>query len=134
MAYRLRRRGWGIRFEPDSIIRHHHAALADEWSPFFLEQVTRNRLYVLLKHRSYTMFGRAVIYELQNISRLVFGLTRGLLLAQDCVRPILSQLTPRLRALVWVLWTIPYLLVSRNQENQTAVLRDIDLAEWVVDS
>lgn len=134
LAYRLRRRGWGIRFEPDSIIRHHHAALADEWSPFFLEQVTRNRLYVLLKHRSYTMFGRAVIYELQNISRLVFGLTRGLLLAQDCVRPILSQLIPRLRALVWVLWTIPYLLVSRNQENQTAVLRDIDLAEWVVDS
>ena len=75
-----------------------------------------------------------MIYELQNISRLVFGLTRGLLLAQDCVRPILSQLIPRLRALVWVLWTIPYLLVSRNQENQTAVLRDIDLAEWVVDS
>tara|TARA_Y100000590_G_scaffold37936_1_gene40803 strand:- start:964 stop:1419 length:456 start_codon:yes stop_codon:yes gene_type:complete len=50
LSVRMRRNGWRIEYEPNSIIRHHHAGLSKEWSPGFTYNVTRSRIYIIWKH------------------------------------------------------------------------------------
>ena len=134
LAYRLRRRGWRVRFEPRAVIRHHHAALAGEWSPFFLEQVMRNRLYVLLKHRSWGLAGRALLALMRDTGTVGLVALRGLVTAPTRSDPAFAQLLPRLRALLWLARMTPAVLAARARENRTAPLREADLAEWVVEA
>jgi GT2 family glycosyltransferase len=132
LAYRLRRRGWRVRYEPRSVIRHHHAALAGEWSPFFLEQVTRNRLYVLLKHRSWGVAGKALLGLLRDTGRAGLVVLRQLVRAPRNSGPAMKQFWPRVQALAWLARMTPAVLAARRRENRAAPLREADLAEWVV--
>ncbi len=132
LAYRLRRRGWRVRFEPRSVIRHHHAALAGEWSPFFLEQVTRNRLYVLLKHRSWDVAGRALLGLLRDTGGVGLRALRGFVQAPRRSGPAMTQFWPRVKALGWLARMTPAVLAARQRENWAAPLREADLDEWVV--
>ncbi len=132
LAYRLRRRSWRVRYEPRSVIRHHHAALAGEWSPFFLEQVTRNRLYVLLKHRSWGVAGRALLGLLRDTGRAGLAALRQLVRAPRHSGPAVRQFWPRVKALAWLARMTPAVLAARRRENRAAPLREADLAEWVV--
>lgn len=134
VAYRLRRRGWRVRYEPRSVIRHHHAALAGEWSPFFLEQVTRNRIYVLLKHRSWGMAGRAWLALLRDTGGAGGAALRQLVKAPRHSGPALKQFWPRVKALAWLVRMGPAVLALRRRENRAAPLREADLAEWVVEA
>lgn len=132
LAYRLRRRGWRVRYEPRSVIRHHHAALTGEWSPFFLEQVTRNRLYVLLKHQSWGVAGRALVGLLRDTGRAGSVVLRQLVRAPRHSGLAMKQFWPRVKALAWLARMTPAVLASRRRENRAAPLREADLAEWVV--
>ncbi len=50
LAWRARRRGWRFWYEPESIVRHEHAALSREWSPGFVRSVEFGKLRMLGKN------------------------------------------------------------------------------------
>ena len=50
LAWRARRRGWRFWYEPDSVVRHEHAALSREWSPGFVRNVEFGKLRMLGKN------------------------------------------------------------------------------------
>ena len=50
LAWRARRRGWRFWYEPESVVRHEHAALSREWSPGFVRNVEFGKLRMLGKN------------------------------------------------------------------------------------
>lgn len=50
LAWRARRRGWRFWYEPESVVRHEHAALSQEWSPGFVRNVEFGKLRMLGKN------------------------------------------------------------------------------------
>ncbi len=58
LAWRARRRGWRFWFEPDSVVRHEHAALSREWSPGFVCNVEFGKLRMLAKNAPWIWVAR----------------------------------------------------------------------------
>ena len=52
LSYRVRAMGHRIRFCPEALVRHIHTGSSQEWSPFFMYYVYRNRLLFILKNFS----------------------------------------------------------------------------------
>lgn len=50
LSYRVRALGYSIRFCPAAVVRHVHTGSSQEWSPFFMYYVYRNRLLFILKN------------------------------------------------------------------------------------
>jgi GT2 family glycosyltransferase len=50
LAWRARLRGWKVLYAPEAIVRHIHCGSSNEWSPFFLFHVERNRLAMVFKN------------------------------------------------------------------------------------
>ena len=50
LSYRVRGMGRKIRFCPEAVVRHIHTGSSQEWSPFFMYYVYRNRLLFILKN------------------------------------------------------------------------------------
>ena len=50
LSYRVRSMGYSIRFCPQARVRHIHTGSSQEWSPFFMYYVYRNRLLFILKN------------------------------------------------------------------------------------
>lgn len=48
LSWRLRRAGWAIRYVPEAVVRHEHAASTDPRSPMFAFYNERNRLWMLI--------------------------------------------------------------------------------------
>nr|MDT0664676.1 hypothetical protein [Micromonospora sp. DSM 115978] len=52
LSWRIRARGYQIRYVPDAVLRHVHSASSVEWSPLFVFHTDRNRLLMLTKDAS----------------------------------------------------------------------------------
>lgn len=50
LSWRMRLRGWQIRYDPRAVVEHVHSPSSGEWSDFFLFHVDRNRLLMVLKN------------------------------------------------------------------------------------
>ena len=61
LSWRLRPRGWAIRYEPTAVLRHLHSASSTEWSPLWIFHVDRNRLLMLTKDATAPLALRAVL-------------------------------------------------------------------------
>lgn len=69
LSWRLRKRGYRLRYQPKSVVRHFHASTSVEWSPLFHFLVSRNRILMLLKHASAATASRAYLEELYRLWR-----------------------------------------------------------------
>ena len=56
LSIRLRKMGYRLVFEPNSIVFHSHSTSSKEWSPFFRFHVEKGRLLLLLKHYPIQVF------------------------------------------------------------------------------
>lgn len=78
LSWRLRRRGWEIRYEPAAVVRHRHAHSSGADSDFFLRLNERNRLRFALVHATPAVIGRALWRTLAgSASRLARGDSAG---------------------------------------------------------
>jgi len=50
LAWRARLAGWKVLYAPEATVRHIHCGTTQEWSPFFLFLVERNRLAMVVKN------------------------------------------------------------------------------------
>jgi GT2 family glycosyltransferase len=67
LSWRLRDQGYRLRYQPQSVIRHVHAAASVEWSPLFTFHTARNKLLMIAKNGSAADFLRAYFAELRSI-------------------------------------------------------------------
>jgi len=94
LSWRLRAAGWSIRYVPDAVVRHLHAASSVEWSPFFTFHVERNRLLLLAKNAPAGLAaGQALRVQLTGLSMLRRDLrTAWRARRRPAVRPTLLRL------------------------------------------
>ncbi|MCA1824762.1 MAG: glycosyltransferase family 2 protein [Frankia sp.] len=131
LSWRLRSRGWDVRYVPDAIARHIHSATSEEWSPLFTFHVDRNRLLMLTKNATRDLALRAVgRYPLTAGSIFVRGLRQWLRTRQ---RPPLRATALRLRVMASYLRLLPAMLRKRRQLARRAVVPARELQErWLV--
>jgi GT2 family glycosyltransferase len=118
LSWRGRRRGWRYRYVPDSVVRHAHAATAQEGSPLSQYFNERNRMLVLARHASLGEFCSAVFRYLVSTASyvrrdVVAPLLRG-------ARPRLEIVRARLRSLAGFLARVPAQLRDRSITDRSA--------------
>jgi Glycosyltransferase like family 2 len=130
LSWRLRARGWAIRYEPTAVLRHIHSATSTEWSPLWTFHVDRNRLLMLTKDATAGLAVRAALrYPLTSASMLVRA---GREAARSRSRPALRPHLLRLRVLASYLRLLPRMLHRRVQIGRTAAVDRQDLERWLV--
>ncbi len=132
LSWRLRSRGWSIRYEPAGVLRHIHAASSKEWSPRWVFHVDRNRLLMLTKNASARMALSAVLrYPLTSASMLVRSLREA---AAQRQRPALRPHLLRTRIMLSYLRLLPSMLRRRRAVGRQARLTRKELERWLVTS
>lgn len=78
LSWRVRRRGWEIRFQAEARVRHRHAHSSGAGSEFFLRYNERNRLRFVLVHGTGWVIARAFARTLGSAAaRLLHGDARS---------------------------------------------------------
>ncbi|HST65340.1 MAG TPA: hypothetical protein VLM05_09145, partial [Mycobacteriales bacterium] len=130
LSWRLRSRGWSIRYEPTAVLRHLHSASSTEWSPLWMFHVDRNRLLMLTKDADAGLAARAVLrYPLTSASMLV---RTGRETLRSRSRPALRPHLLRARVLASYLRLLPTMLRRRREFGRQAVLSRKELERWLV--
>ncbi|HSP38781.1 MAG TPA: glycosyltransferase family 2 protein [Frankiaceae bacterium] len=125
LSWRIRARGYAIRYEPRAVLRHIHAASSGEWSPLFVFHVDRNRLLMVTKDATAGLALRVVgRYPLTTASMALRSVRQGLATRRcPAVRPTLL----RLRVIASYLRLLPRMLTRRAEVGRTAAVRRPDL-------
>jgi GT2 family glycosyltransferase len=71
LSWRLRRKGFRLRYQPASVVRHIHAGTSTQGSPLFVFCTARNRLLMLLKNAPWTCVAAAWREELLHTAKLL---------------------------------------------------------------
>ncbi len=77
LSWRLRRRGFRLRYQPASVVRHAHAGTSTEGSPLFVFFTARNRLLMLLKNAPWASVRSACWGELRYTANLFLAWVRA---------------------------------------------------------
>jgi len=127
LAWRLRSRGWSVRYLPEAVVRHVHAASSGEWSPFLSFHVDRNRLLMLTKSASAGLALREVLrYPLTTASLALRTVARA-----HPRRPPRGTLL-RLRVMASYLRLLPAMLARRWEISRHAKVDRRHLERWLV--
>ncbi len=131
LSWRIRARGYDIRYVPTAVLRHVHAASSKEWSPLFVFHVDRNRLLMLTKDASASLALRAVLrYPLTTLSMAQRAVRQGIAgRHRPAVRPTLL----RLRVMASYLRLLPRMLGRRSQIRRSAAVKRRALEQrWLI--
>jgi hypothetical protein len=131
LSWRIRERGYTIRYVPTAVLRHVHAASSGEWSPLFVFHTDRNRLLMLTKDASARLALRAVLrYPLTTASMARRALRQGL---ADRRRPAVRPTLLRLRVIGSYLRLLPRMLERRRSIGRTAAIGRRSLEQrWLI--
>ncbi len=121
LSWRIRARGYAIRYEPSAVLRHVHAASSGEWSPLFVFHVDRNRLLMVTKDATVRLALLVVLrYPLTTASMALRTLRQGIASrSRPAVRPTLL----RLRVIASYLRLLPRMLARRRRVGRTLAVR-----------
>lgn len=129
LSWRLRSRGWSIRYEPSALVRHIHSASTEEFSPLWLFHVDRNRLLMLTKEASWRLaLPQLLRYPLTTASMGLRALRQGL---HERRRPPLRRQVLQLRVLLSFLRLLPSMLRRRREIGRTARVGRRQLEQWL---
>lgn len=103
LSIRLRKKGYKLYFEPDSVVYHKHSTSSGEWSSFFRFHTDKGRLLLLLKHFPLPVF----IYELLLYTKKTTVVTLKLLKYKAKSHWELADKTsilfhPKKNTLIWI--------------------------------
>lgn len=127
LCWRLRSRGWTVRYEPTALVQHHHSATTGEGSEVFHFHDLRNRLLCLTKNASTRRWLREWLrYPLSSASLTAQGLRRG------DTRATGRLLRRRQRAMASYLRLLPATLRKRGEIARRATVPRAELERWLV--
>ena len=127
LSWRLRRRGWTIRYEPAALVRHVHSATSTEWSPLFTFHVERNRLLMLTKNATAARIRRALRRYLAETSRLAAGMMRH----PRARRSEGARLRLRGRVIASYVRHLPGALRERRRIDASAAVGRAEVEAWL---
>lgn len=113
LSWRLRRRGWRVRYAAGAVTDHDHAASSGTGSARFRDQNEANRLRVAVRHAPWPVVARAVG---RATARAVLGPDRG----------------RRWRVLGRVARGLPTELRARRAVDAAATVPRVEVAAWLV--
>ncbi|OLE21258.1 MAG: hypothetical protein AUG49_22480, partial [Catenulispora sp. 13_1_20CM_3_70_7] len=133
LNWRMRLRGWSVVYEPAAVVDHVHAGSSQEWSPFFVFHVDRNRLFMLLKDASMPMVIRSYWGFIRLAAR---NATRRARRRGDS--PVLEGRAARgagrarvhLRVVASLAAHLPEMLVKRSQIRRRRTVPDAVVERW----
>ena len=125
LSWRLRLAGWSIRYRPDAVVHHRHAASSDVSSEMFAFHNERNRLLTLLSNAP---AGFAVTCLLRfGVTTASLAVTRGL--GRSVEDHPVFRTGLRMRVLGSVMQRLPSVL-ARRRSAPTARSRSAVLSDW----
>jgi GT2 family glycosyltransferase len=128
LAWRLRLAGGHIRYRPDAVVRHRHAATSNRDSPRFAYYNERNRLLMLLRCAPAAFATRQVLRFCVTSASLTM---RRVIRRQVQDVPVF-RLRLRLRVLAGVARYLPWALRERGAIGRRAtVSRRVVAADWL---
>jgi GT2 family glycosyltransferase len=130
LAWRLRALGWSIRYQPESVVRHIHAASSQEWSPFFTFHVDRNRLLLLTKNASAGLAVREVLRYPVTTASLALRTVAEARIGRG--RPPLRPTLLRAKVMGSYLRLLPAMLYRRWEISRRAKVERRRLQRWLV--
>ena len=120
LSWRIRERGYAIRYVPTAVLRHVHAASSGEGSPLFVFHTDRNRLLMLTKNASPRLALSAVLrYPLTTASMARRAARQGW---SGRRRPAVRPTLLRLRVIGSFLRLLPRMLARRRTVGRTAAI------------
>jgi GT2 family glycosyltransferase len=120
LSWRIRSRGYAIRYEPRAVLRHQHAASSGEWSPLFVFHVDRNRLLMVTKDASVRLAVPVVArYPLTTASIALRTVRQAL---AERRRPAVRPTLLRLRVIASYLRLLPRMLARRREVGRSAAI------------
>jgi GT2 family glycosyltransferase len=126
LSWRLRSRGWDIRYVPGARLRHEHAATTVIGSPLFLFHGERNRLLMLTKNAP----ARLAFAELMRFLRAWLSVMIGRSHQAHAARyPVLRDRALATRVVTSYFRLLPRMLRRRRALRRTAVV-DFGGFEW----
>ena len=130
LSWRIRSRGYSIRYVPGAILRHVHSASSVEWSPLFVFHTDRNRLLMLTKDATLPLAVSAVArYPLTTASIALRTLRQAL---RSRSRPAVRPTLLRLKVIASYLRLFPAMAGRRREIGRTASERRRSLQDWLV--
>jgi len=130
LSWRLRARGWSIRYEPAAMLRHIHAASSKEWSPRWVFHVDRNRLLMLVKNAAGPMAVRQVVrYPLSAASMALRAVREA---ARQRARPALRPHLVRAQVMLSFLRLLAPMITHRRAIARQASVPRAEIERWLV--
>ncbi|CUU54479.1 hypothetical protein Ga0074812_102489 [Parafrankia irregularis] len=131
LSWRIRSRGYQIRYVPGAVLRHVHSASSVEWSPLFVFHTDRNRLLMLTKDATARTAVSAVArYPLTTASIAVRTLRQAW---RSRSRPAVRPTLLRVRVFSSYLRLLPTMLRHRREIGAAATERRVSLQSWLVE-
>ncbi|CAO5147991.1 Glycosyltransferase [Frankia sp. AiPs1] len=130
LSWRIRARGFAIRYVPGAVLRHVHSASSVEWSPLFVFHTDRNRLLMLTKDATARLALSAVLRYPATTASIALRTLRQARRARS--RPAVRPTLLRLRVIASYLRLLPAMLRARKEIGATATERRGSLQSWLV--
>ncbi|ONH59368.1 glycosyl transferase [Frankia sp. CcI49] len=131
LSWRIRSRGYQIRYVPGAVLRHVHSASSVEWSPLFVFHTDRNRLLMLTKDATArTAISAVARYPLTTASIAVRTLRQAW---RSRSRPAVRPTLLRVRVFSSYLRLLPTMLRHRREIGAAATERRVSLQSWLVE-
>lgn len=129
LSWRIRSRGYSIRYEPTAELRHLHSASSDSWSPNWTFHVDRNRLLTLTKDASTPVACSAVLrYPLVSLSMLARSVFEAL---RTRSRPAAGRHVVRAKVLRSYFRLLPRMIRRRRNIAKAATVTRAQLETWL---
>jgi N-acetylglucosaminyl-diphospho-decaprenol L-rhamnosyltransferase len=120
LSWRMRAAGWQVRYVPEAVARHRHAASSGTDSAVFRYYNTRNSLIVFTRHAPLRVVGRSV-------ARQTFGMVRA-----AARHGLVSALTrARARALFDFAARLPRTLMERRRLWRGSAITRAEVARYI---
>ncbi|MBY0022423.1 glycosyltransferase family 2 protein [Paenibacillus polymyxa] len=72
LSYRVKKKGLQLLFCPTALVRHVHTGSSQEWSPFFVFHVYRNKLLFISKNFKFKIFAKQFLWYVAHVIKEVF--------------------------------------------------------------
>lgn len=133
LSWRARLAGWKVLYAPGAIVRHIHCGTTQEWSPFFLFLVERNRLAMVVKNGAVGQVLWTLSKYLGRSALNTLAAIRGYIFRQPNRRELARWPRHHARVFKSLIGRMPSLIRKRRQIQKNRKVSPSALKSWFVE-
>ena len=133
LSWRARLAGWKVLYAPDATVRHIHCGTTNEWSPFFLFLVERNRLAMVVKNGEIHQIVWTLSKYLGRTALNTIAALRAFVFHQPNRHELARWPRHHARVLKGLLGWMPALFRKRRQVQNSRKISPSMLKPWFVE-